>query len=110
MWRIVAPVFSAGALTLAFMGYVGIQLQMLSILALLLTLGMGIDYAIFLQARQGHSHTLLATTLAALLTLLSFGLLSLSRTPALSAMGLTVTLGVMFSWLLTPVFLRKLTQ
>jgi predicted exporter len=107
VWRIVAPVFSAGALALAFMGYAGIPLQMLSILALLLTLGMGVDYAIFLQARQAHAHTLLATTLAASLTLLSFGLLSLSRTPALRALGLTVTLGVTFSWLLTPVFLRK---
>jgi predicted exporter len=107
VWRIVAPVFSAGALTLACMGYARIPLQMLSILALLLTLGMGVDYAIFLQARRAHAHTLLATTLAASLTLLSFGLLSLSRTPALRALGLTVTLGVTFSWLLTPVFLRK---
>jgi predicted exporter len=107
VWRIVAPVFSAGALTLACMGYAGIPLQMLSILALLLTLGMGVDYALFLQARQAHAHTLLATTLAASLTLLSFGLLSLSQTPALRALGLTVTLGVTFSWLLTPVFLRK---
>jgi predicted exporter len=107
VWRIVAPVFSAGALTLAFMGVAGIPLQMLSILALLLTLGMGVDYAIFLQARQAHAHTLLATTLAASLTLLSFGLLSLSQTPALRALGLTVTLGVTFSWLLTPVFLPK---
>jgi predicted exporter len=45
---------------------------------------------------------LLATTLAALLTLLSFGLLAFSRTPALHALGLTATLGVTLSWLLTP--------
>jgi len=68
---------------------------------------MGVDYAIFLQARQTYAHTLLATTLAASLTLLSFGLLALSHTPALHALGLTVTLGVMLSWLLTPVFLRR---
>ncbi|MDR1425082.1 MAG: hypothetical protein LBI92_10845 [Azoarcus sp.] len=107
VWRIVMPVLAAGALTLAFMGCAGIPLQMLSILALLLTLGMGVDYAIFLQARQMHAHTLLATTLAASLTLLSFGLLALSRTPALHALGTTVTLGVLLSWLLTPIFLRR---
>jgi len=107
VWRIVTPVLAAGALTLACMGYAGIPLQMLSILALLLTLGMGVDYAIFLQARQTHAHTLLATTLATSLTLLSFGLLALSRTPALHALGTTVTLGVLLSWLLTPVFLRR---
>jgi hypothetical protein len=70
---------------------------------ILLTLGMGVDYALFLQARQTHAHTLLATTLAALL---SFGLLAFSRTPALHALGLTATLGVTLSWLLTPM-LRK---
>jgi predicted exporter len=107
VWRIVAPVLAAGGITLAVMGYLAIPLQLLSILALLLTLGMGIDYAIFLQARHTHAHTLLATTLAASLTLLSFGLLALSDTPALHALGLTVTLGVALSWLLTPVFLRK---
>ncbi|MDR3212890.1 MAG: hypothetical protein LBT71_03065 [Azoarcus sp.] len=107
VWRIVVPVLIAGGATLAVMGYLGIPLQLLSILALLLTLGMGIDYAIFLQARQTHAHTLLATTLAASLTLLSFGLLALSGTPALHALGLTVTLGVALSWLLTPVFMQK---
>jgi predicted exporter len=104
VWRIVAPVLAAGAATLAFIGYMGIPLQMLGILALLLTLGMGVDYAIFLQARQTHGHTLLATTLAASLTLLSFGLLAASSTPALHALGLIVTVGVMLSWLLTPFF------
>jgi predicted exporter len=108
VWRIVAPVLLAGLLTLALMGYLDIPVQMLSILSLLLTLGMGVDYAIFLAARQTHAHTLLATTLAASLTLLSFGLLAFSETPALRALGLTATLGVTFSWFLTPVFRRRM--
>ncbi|MDR2787152.1 MAG: hypothetical protein LBD06_02090 [Candidatus Accumulibacter sp.] len=107
VWRIVAPTLAAGVMTLAVMGYLAIPLQLLSILALLLTLGMGVDYAIFLQARRKHAHTLLATTLAALLTLLSFGLLAISGTPALRALGLTAALGVLLSWLLTPVFLQE---
>ncbi|MDR1889887.1 MAG: hypothetical protein LBQ81_11005 [Zoogloeaceae bacterium] len=107
VWRIVAPVLIAGFATLSVMGYLGIPVQLLSILALLLTLGMGVDYAIFLQARQTHAHTLLATTLAASLTLLSFGLLAFSSTPALKALGLTATLGVTLSWLLTPVFCQR---
>ncbi|GHT92002.1 membrane protein [Betaproteobacteria bacterium] len=107
VWRVITPVVMAGLATLSIMGYLGIPVQLLSILALLLTLGMGIDYAIFLQARQTHAHTLLATTLAASLTLLSFGLLALSSTPALHALGLTATLGVTLSWLLTPVFCQR---
>lgn len=104
VWRLLVPALLAGLTTLAVMGYLDIPVQMLSILALLLTLGMGVDYAIFLAARQTHAHTLLATTLAASLTLASFGLLALSATPALHALGLTATLGVTLSWLLTPVF------
>ena len=107
VWRVITPVVMAGVATLSIMGYLGIPVQLLSILALLLTLGMGVDYAIFLQARQTHAHTLLATTLAASLTLLSFGLLAFSSTPALHALGLTASLGVTFSWLLTPVFIQS---
>jgi predicted exporter len=103
VWRIMLPVVTAGGMTLAIMGYLGIPIQLLSLLALLLTLGMGVDYALFLQARASHAHTLLATTLAASLTLLSFGMLALSGTPALRALGLTTTLGVTLSWLLTPI-------
>ncbi|MDR3323326.1 MAG: hypothetical protein LBS89_03885, partial [Zoogloeaceae bacterium] len=110
VWRIITPVLVAGLATLAIMGYLHIPVQLLSILALLLTIGMGVDYAIFLQARQTHAHTLLATTLAAALTLLSFGLLALSTTPALRALGLTATLGVTFSWLLTPMFAAATTK
>ncbi|MDR2365004.1 MAG: MMPL family transporter [Zoogloeaceae bacterium] len=104
VWRLLVPVLLAGLATLAVMGYLDIPVQMLSLLALLLTLGMGVDYAIFLAARQSHAHTLLATTLAASLTLLSFGLLAFSATPALRALGVTTTLGVTLSWLFTPVF------
>jgi predicted exporter len=106
VWRVIAPVVIAGLATLSVMGYLDIPVQLLSILALLLTLGMGVDYAVFLQAQQAHAHTLLATTLAAALTLLSFGLLALSSTPALHALGLTAALGVTFSWLLTPIFVQ----
>ena len=47
------------------------------------------------------------TQLATWLTLLPFGLLALSSTPALQALGLTATLGVTLSWLLTPVFCQR---
>ncbi|MDR0528775.1 MAG: MMPL family transporter [Zoogloeaceae bacterium] len=107
VWRVIMPVFLSGLFTLALMGYLALPVQMLSLLALFLTLGMGVDYAVFLQAQQKEAHTLLATTLAALLTLLSFGLLALSGTPALATLGLTATLGISFSWMLTPCFCRQ---
>lgn len=59
-------------------------------------LGMGVDYGIFLQehpSRQDKS-SWLAVGLSALSTLLSFGLLGLSQTPALQAFGMTMLFGV----------------
>ena len=79
-----------------------------AVLALLLLLGVGVDYGIFLQERpiQGDPVAWLAVVLSALSTLLSFGLLGLSKTPALQAFGLTMLVGTGSVWFLTPCFAR----
>ena len=46
--------------------------------------------------------SLLGTLLAALTTWLSFGLLAISSTPAVSNFGLAVSLGLAFSFILAP--------
>jgi predicted exporter len=66
---------------------------------------MGVDYAIFL-AESGPSSqniTFLASTLATVTTVLSFGLLSFSSQEALKAIGLTTFLGICCVWLLSPI-------
>ena len=50
----------------------------------------------------GPAVSLLGTLLAALTTWLSFGLLALSSTPAVSNFGLSVSLGLAFSFMLAP--------
>ncbi|MNP75979.1 hypothetical protein D3C76_1731350 [compost metagenome] len=50
----------------------------------------------------GAAVSLLGTLLAALTTWLSFGLLALSSTPAVSNFGLAVSLGLSFSFVLAP--------
>ena len=104
VWRVIAPSLLATLCTLAVMGYAGIPLQLLSVLTLLLVLGMGVDYAIFFQARHSDNRAFVAITVAAALTILSFGLLAFSSTPALHALGLATTLGIGLTWLLTPLF------
>ena len=104
VWRVMAPSLLATLCTLAVMGYAGIPLQLLSVLTLLLVLGMGVDYAIFFQARHSDHRAFVAITAAAALTILSFGLLAFSSTPALHALGLATTLGIGLNWLLTPLF------
>ncbi|MBB3194242.1 MMPL family transporter [Roseateles terrae] len=106
-WRALAPTALASLLTVALLALCGQVLQLFHILPLLILLGLGVDYGIFLLEQPGREETrpFLSVTLAAASTLLSFGLLALSGTPALHAFGLTLLLGVFLAWLLTPLFM-----
>lgn len=103
-WRALLPTGLAGVLTLAALAWIGEPLQLFTVLALLLLLGMGIDYGIFLLEHRGDGASWLAVSLGAASTLLSFGLLSLSATPALRSFGLTLLFGIGLVWLLSPLF------
>jgi predicted exporter len=67
---------------------------------------MGVDYGIFLEERSGRhrERAWLAVVLSAASALLSFGLLSLSATPALHLFGLTMLFGITGIALITPCF------
>jgi predicted exporter len=98
------PPVVAAAVTLAVMGWFGLNQNFFNTLALLLVLGIGIDYTIFFQeSKNGNQSTMLAIFLSACTTILSFGLLSLSSTPALKSFGLTVLVGILFSFIFSPV-------
>jgi predicted exporter len=105
-WRVLAPTVVASGLTLAVFGLIGQPLNLFHVLALLLILGMGVDYGIFLQEHPSRQDKTawFAVGLSAVSTLLSFGLLGLSKTPALQAFGLTMLLGVATVWLIAPCF------
>jgi len=103
-WRALLPTVLASALSLAALGWLGEPFQLFTVLALLLLLGMGVDYGIFLVEHQGDGASWLAISLGAGSTLLSFGLLALSATPALHTFGLTMFFGVTLVWLLSPCF------
>jgi predicted exporter len=105
-WRVLAPTAAASAATLALLGYAGQSLQLFHVLALMLLLGVGVDYGIFMQERRGADGAApwLAVGLSAANTILSFGLLGLSGTPALQAFGLTMLLGTALAWLAVPFF------
>jgi len=105
-WRVLAPTALASVATLGLLGIVGQNLQLFHVLALMLLLGVGVDYGIFFQEGPSRRDAIawLAVGLSALSTLLSFGLLSLSKTPALQAFGLTMLIGTMTVWLIVPCF------
>ena len=105
-WRVLAPTALASIATLALLGIAGQNLQLFHVLALMLLLGVGVDYGIFLHEHPSRRDATawLAVGLSALSTLLSFGLLSLSKTPALQAFGLTMLIGTITVWLIVPCF------
>jgi predicted exporter len=103
-WRALLPTLLAGLLTVALLGWLGQPLQLFNVLALMLLLGMGIDYGVFLVEHQGDPSAWLAVSVGAASTWLSFGLLALSSTPALRAFGLTLLFGIGLVWLISPLF------
>lgn len=103
-WRAGLPTLIAGLLAVATLGWLGQPLQLFNVLALLLLVGMGIDYGIFLMEHRGDASAWLAVCVGAASTWLSFGLLALSETPALRAFGLTLLLGIGLVWMISPLF------
>jgi len=105
-WRVLAPTALASVATLALLGLAGQNLQLFHVLALMLLLGVGVDYGIFMQEHpeRRDGTPWLAVGLSAANTILSFGLLGLSRTPALQAFGLTMLIGTALVWLIVPCF------
>ncbi|HEY2904146.1 MAG TPA: MMPL family transporter [Polyangia bacterium] len=104
-----APAVLAAAATLGLLGLAGVPTNLLHVLSLLLVLSMGVDYGVFLvestAAEVSSDATLMSLLACCLTTVLSFGLLALSGTPALRAIGLVTGIGVLLSLVLAPLSL-----
>lgn len=105
--RVLAPPVLGIGLTLAALGYLHHPLTLFHWMALMLVLGVGANYAVFL--REGEPHVAhrpgamyASVLLSAITALLSFGLLAWSSMPALEDFGLTLLLGIGITALLVP--------
>ena len=104
---LVLPVSLALLSTFAVQAWLGVEINLFSIMATFLIIGIGVDYAIFYRHGRDHPQVVgMALFLCMMSTLLGFGLLSFSHTYAIHCFGLTVLFGVIFSFiyatLLTP--------
>ena len=102
---ILAPPLLGILAALAVLALAGSGLTLFNTIALVLVLGFGVDYTVFLAEAEEPS-TLLGVLLAGFATLLSYGLLALSQTPALRGFGLTLGIGVLVSLLLSNLALK----
>jgi predicted exporter len=100
------PAVLAAATTMALLSLGGMPMNMLSLVALLMVVSMGVDYGVFLAEAGDDPRALAATHLAvivaALSTLMGFGLLALSDHPALLSIGVPSGLGVLLCVILAP--------
>lgn len=103
-WRAILPTVIAALASLSASAWLGEPVQLFTVLAHFLILGTGVDYGIFLLEHHTDPSAWLAVSLGAASTLLAFGLLALSATPALHTFGLSMLFGVGLSWLLSPCF------
>lgn len=107
---VIIPPVIAACVGLAVTSVAGIPITIFNLLALILILGIGIDYTLFFAEQQEMlkaKNTLLAITLSAITTVLSFGLLALSETQAIHGFGVTVLTGIFVAWLLSPLAMIK---
>ncbi|GIU11349.1 MULTISPECIES: MMPL family transporter [unclassified Shewanella] len=107
---VAVPALSA-LLTLACLGIMHNPLTLFHALSLILVFGIGVDYSLFFaESKQQTRGVMMAVFMSAVSTLLAFGLLAFSQTPAINAFGLTLLLGISFTFLLSPfiqIFTRK---
>jgi predicted exporter len=82
----------------------GQALDLFHLISLVLAAGLGLDYALYFERagadRPERLRTLHGVLVCALSTLMVFALLSLSSIPVLRSIGITVSLGVLFNFLL----------
>jgi predicted exporter len=106
--RLMLPVALALLVSAAIFGYSGQPLTVFALGGWLLTLGIGVNYAIFLrEGMERRGATAMAVMLSGSTTLLAWGLLALSGVPALRQFGLALLTGIAGAVLLTPLALRR---
>ncbi|MBP2197265.1 putative exporter [Pantoea cypripedii] len=106
--RSALPSWLSLAAALATLGWIGATLNLFALLALILVLGIGINYTLFFSNPRGTPLTsMLAVTLAMMTTLLTLGMLVFSSTAAISSFGTVLCSGIFCAFLLAPLAAGK---
>ncbi len=81
-----------------------IEINMFSVLAIILSLGISIDYIVFFVKQENKKNVVfISIMLSMLTTILSFSTLSFSSFVPVRSFGLSLLFGVLFSFILSPI-------
>lgn len=104
---VLLPIAVAVALVMAGLHLAGVRLHLLHLIGLLLIVAVGTNYPLFVEKwrrdPQADPTALMSVMVACTTTAIGFGVLSLSNTPVLQAVGATVAPGALLSLLLSAV-------
>lgn len=103
-WQVIFPPLLASAMTLCLVQLISGFVTLFHVLALLVVMGVGLDYGIFIRESKASVATLCAVHFSFLTTLASFGLLALCKTPILHFFGVTLFTGITLVWVFTQLF------
>lgn len=104
--QVMLPVMLALVLTAAILLLAGQRLTVFHLIAMLLVMGIGLNYALFFERPEGKT-PLFALLVTCGTTVLAFGTLAWSSNPVLHAIGLTVTVGSIAAFLASAALARK---
>jgi predicted exporter len=95
----VLPALLGSAATLGLLAWLGIPGNVLHVVSLVLVLGLGVDYGVYLvEAREGSiGLSIRGILLGAATTAISFGALAFSSNTAIHTLGLTSAIGIAFT-------------
>lgn len=110
VYRVLAPMALTTLLIVAILQVAGVSMTLFHLIALILAAGLGLDYALFFEHAADdpvdQRRTLHALLVCSASTLMVFVLLAISTLPVLRAIGLTVSLGVVFNFVLALLLTR----
>jgi predicted exporter len=108
--RVLVPVLAAAVLGVATLVLLGQRLTVFHMVALLLVIGVGLNYALFFNRRQWDADeralTLLSLTVAGLTTVWASIVLATSATPVLRAIGMTIAAGTLYGFVFSALLAR----
>lgn len=117
MARVLFPLFAAVIVTAAILLTLGVSLSIFHLVAFLLVIGVGSNYALFFDRQfyvdehedESTAPFMLSLVVCNLSTIFGFGVLALSSMPVLRAIGGTVAIGALLSLLFAAVYIQRAT-
>lgn len=90
--------------TVGLLTGLGVTFSIFHTIALLLVIGLSIDYGLFAHAGDQHERSLASVTVCAASSVAAFVILATAEIPLLQAIGMTVACGAALAWLLTTLY------